>query len=208
MPTLHCNVGTTDGLEPAGPRRLSGDKAAVTGTILLSQIKACIPALRRYAASMLCSQEAADDLVHDCMVRALDTLPARREETDVRAWLFKHLHNLFINRTRRHRFRALPDVRDATACESARIGCPSENAGPPWRDLLRGLERLTEEQRSAVLLVSVEDMSYPEAAAVLGVPAHAMMSYLAQGRERLRQFTSPDPGPAPRRFRWAVTPAA
>jgi RNA polymerase sigma-70 factor (ECF subfamily) len=73
---------------------------------------------------------------------------------------------------------------------------------------LHGLEHLPDEQRSAVLLVSVEDLSYPEAAAALGVPARTMLSHLARGREWLRHFTNTDRGPVPRRVKWAVTPAA
>jgi RNA polymerase sigma-70 factor (ECF subfamily) len=54
---------------------------------------------------------------------------------------------------------------------------------------MRGLNRLPVEQRSVILLVSVEDLSYAEAASVLGIPVGTVMSRLARGRERLRQYT-------------------
>jgi DNA-directed RNA polymerase specialized sigma24 family protein len=112
----------------------------------------------------------------------------------------------------RDRFRSPSEVLAAAADDAASHQSPSKEDGPPWRNLLRGLKRLPEEQRSAVLLVSVEDLTYPEAATVLGVPARAMMSHLARGRERLRQFTNTDNGPALppalRRVKWAVTPEA
>jgi RNA polymerase sigma-70 factor, ECF subfamily len=208
MSTLHHTAEIkTERLGAAGPRQLGDGKTAVTRASVLSQIEACIPALRRYAVALLRSRDEADDLVHDCLVRALDVLPSRRDETDVRAWLFTSMHNLFISRMRRRRFRVRSEVLDETTHEAAHSQCPSEEDGLQWRDLLRGLERLPDEQRSVVLLVSVEDLSYPEAATVLGMPARMMMSLLAGGRERLRQFTNTDAGPALRRLKWAATPA-
>ncbi len=52
---------------------------------VLARIEASIPALRRYATALLRNRDEADDLVHDCLVRALDKLHTRREEADVRA---------------------------------------------------------------------------------------------------------------------------
>ena len=60
------------------------------------------------------------------------------------------------------------------------------------RDLLRAFARLPEEQRSVLVLVGVEDLSYDEAARVLAVPIGTVMSRLSRGRERLRQFLSGD----------------
>ena len=66
---------------------------------------------------------------------------------------------------------------------------PDQESSLQWRDLLRGLNALPVEQRSVILLVSVEDLSYADAASVLGVPVGTVMSRLARGRERLRQLT-------------------
>ena len=57
-----------------------------------------------------------------------------------------------------------------------------------YRDLLRAFAALPEEQRSVLLLIGVEDLSYEEAARVLGVPIGTVMSRLSRGRERLRHF--------------------
>jgi len=67
---------------------------------------------------------------------------------------------------------------------------------------------LMQSERSAVLLVSVEDLTYPEAATVLGMRDRTMLSHLARGRERLRQFITTDNSPTLRRVKWAVTPTA
>ncbi|MGE4045369.1 MAG: sigma-70 family RNA polymerase sigma factor [Acetobacteraceae bacterium] len=166
----------------------------------IDRIEQCIPALRRYAWTLLRNRDEADDLVHDCLVRALDKLHTRRGDADVRAWLFTIMHNLFVSQHRRRTARpateSLDDGHDAAASLK-----PSQDDGLLWRDMLRGLERLPEEQRSVVLLISVEDLSYAETAAVLGVPVGTVMSRLARGRERLRQYTDSDNGPRLRRVK-------
>lgn len=149
-----------------------------------------IPALRRYAFALLRNRDDADDLVHDCLLRALDKLHTRREDADVRAWLFTIMHNLFVTQHRRRRSRPMTESLDDRNAAEASLR-PSQEDNLHWHDLLRGLAHLPEEQRSVVLLVSVEDLSYAETAAVLGVPIGTVMSRLARGREKLRQFTDP-----------------
>jgi RNA polymerase sigma-70 factor (ECF subfamily) len=166
----------------------------------LARIEACIPALRRYAWSLLRSREDADDLVHDCLARALDKLHTRRDDADVRAWLFTILHNLFVSQHRRRRARAgTVPLEEEHANAASRPATQEDQL--LWRDMLRALERLPEEQRSVVLLVSVEDLSYAEAAAVLGIPIGTVMSRLARGRERLREYTGTEPRPTLRRVK-------
>jgi RNA polymerase sigma-70 factor (ECF subfamily) len=160
---------------------------AVTVSGVLTRIEACIPALRRYAAALLRDRENADDLVHDCLVRALDKLHTRRDDADVRAWLFAIMHNLFISQLRRTRARPTGEPLDETH-EAAMSARPDQENSLHWRDLIRALNRLPVEQRSVILLVSVEDLSYAEVANVLGVPVGTVMSRLARGRERLRQM--------------------
>ena len=166
----------------------------------MTRIEDCIPALRRYALSLLRDRDRADDLVHDCLVRAIGKLDTRRDQADMRAWLFTILHNVFVSQRRRHNIRpdtvALDDTNSQAASQRA-----SQEDRLQWRDMLRGLERLPEEQRIVVLLVSVEDLSYSETAAVLDIPVGTVMSRLARGREKLRQLTGSDPRPALRRVK-------
>jgi RNA polymerase sigma-70 factor (ECF subfamily) len=75
---------------------------------MLSKIEDYIPALRRYALALLRDRQNADDLVHDCLVRALDKLHTRRDDVDIRAWLFAIMHNLFVSQRRRAKTR--PDT--------------------------------------------------------------------------------------------------
>lgn len=138
--------------------------------------------------------------MHDCLVLAIGKAHTRRDDSDLRAWLFTILHNVFVSQRRRQNIRPDVVVLDETHGESA-----SQRAGQEdrleWRDMLRALDRLSEEQRVVVLLVSVEDLSYAETAAVLGVPVGTVMSRLARGRERLRQLTGTDARPALRRVK-------
>jgi RNA polymerase sigma-70 factor, ECF subfamily len=163
-----------------------------TVTVLI-QIEACIPALRRYAAALLRNREEADNLVHNCLVRALDKLHTRRDEADVRAWLFTIMHNLCIRQLRWAKVLAGDPPNDTH--EAAINMRPEQENSLQWHNLLRGLNRLPMEQRAVMLLVSVGDLSYAETAQVLGIPIGTAMSRLASGRERLRQLVAEEEVP-------------
>jgi RNA polymerase sigma-70 factor (ECF subfamily) len=169
---------------------------------VLTRIQACVPALRRYAAALLRNRQDADDLVHDCLVRALDKLHTRRDDSDVRSWLFAIMHNLFISQSRRATARPGGEPLDVTH-EAAMSMRPNQENSLQWRHLICSLNRLPVERRAVLLLVSVEDRSYAEAASVLRVPIGTVMSRLARGRERLRQLTDniEDAGPLLRRVK-------
>ncbi|HUN42501.1 MAG TPA: RNA polymerase sigma factor [Acetobacteraceae bacterium] len=184
--------------QPPPDREPPGQAHAGTG--VLARIESCIPALRRYAIALLRSRDEADDLVHDCLARALDKLHTRREEADVRAWLFAIMHNLFISQARRRRSRPAPVTLDDSHEDAAGLR-PTQEDALVWRDLQRGLAMLPEEQRSVILLVSVEDLSYAEAAQVLGVPIGTVMSRLARARDKLREHTGQTARPPLRRVK-------
>ena len=155
---------------------------------VLSRIEACIPALRRYAFALLRSQQDTDDLVQDTLLRALEKLHTRRDEAEVRPWLFAILHNSFVSQIRRGKVRLGTQMLDpAEEAALSRNGGQEDNLR--CRDLLRALKCLPLEQRTVVLLVSVEDLSYAEVARVLGIPIGTVMSRLFRARERLREMT-------------------
>lgn len=165
---------------------------------VLADMEACIPALRRYASALLSGRQDADDLVHDCLVRALEHLHTRREDVEIRVWLFAIMHNLFISQLRKKRVRRrIEPLGDNTEVEPSLPASQEDRLH--WRDLIRALNSLSEEQRTVVLLVTVENLSYAEVARVLGIPIGTVMSRLARGRERLRQLTDNDARPALRR---------
>jgi len=80
---------------------------------VMGSMEACVPALRRYARSLLRDRQEVDDLVHDCLVRALDRLHTHREEAELRPWLFTIMHNLFVSRIRRLKRRGVMEPIEA-----------------------------------------------------------------------------------------------
>jgi RNA polymerase sigma-70 factor (ECF subfamily) len=165
---------------------------------ILKRIEECIPALRRYAWVLVRDDEKADDLVQDCLVRALDRLATRRDDPDVRPWLFAILHNQFVDLYRRARVRG-PEARFEEALGHAHP--PAQEDVLKIRDLLRGLDALSDEQRQVLLLVTVEGQSYAEVASVLGIPVGTVMSRLGRARQHLRELTEGDGRPRLRRVK-------
>ncbi|WP_112663017.1 RNA polymerase sigma factor [Microvirga flavescens] len=145
-----------------------------------------IPALRRYAWALLRDDDMADDLVQDTLERAISRWHSRRRDGDLKAWLFTIERNLFLNLLRQRTSRG-PHVGEE-ALENVALDAGHPDAALGARDVLAGLDTLPEEQRSVLLLVGVEDLSYDEVAKVLDVPVGTVMSRLSRGREKLRQY--------------------
>jgi len=150
------------------------------------KIEAEIPRLRRYARALARDATAADDLVQDCLVRALGKLHLWQEGTDLRAWLFTILHNQYVNRVRRAVREGISVGLSET--EPMLTRAPHQAKQLELRDLRRALEKLPEEQRSVILLVGLEGMRYEEVAEVLDVPVGTVRSRLSRGREALRRL--------------------
>ena len=144
-----------------------------------------IPRLRRYARALTGDSSAADDLVQDALERALVKQALWREGTDLRAWLFTVMHNVFVNQVRSAVANRTVPMDDMTSELPQSQGTDRLEI----RDLDAALRALPEEQRAVVLLVGLEQMTYDEAAKVLDVPIGTVMSRLSRGRERLRRLT-------------------
>jgi RNA polymerase sigma-70 factor (ECF subfamily) len=146
-------------------------------------IEPAIPALRRYARTFVRDAGAADDLVQDTLERAISRWHQRRSDGDTRTWLFTILHNLAVNHLRRaaRRGREVP-LDDAGESD---IAVPSTQEDALRRDdILGAVGQLPDDQRSVLLLVSLEDVSYAEAARILDIPIGTVMSRLARARAR------------------------
>lgn len=145
-----------------------------------------VPALRRYAYALTRDHAAADDLVQDCLERAVSRWRLRRSDGDLKAWLLTILRNRYISLYRQKRTRGATLGIDAATHIASTM--PEPDATLAVRDVLAALDLLPEEQKSALLLVGVEEMSYDEAARMMGVPTGTIMSRLSRGRERLRNL--------------------
>ena len=123
---------------------------------MLLQVEPLIPALRRYARALVRNRANADDLVQDCLERAVSRWYQRRDG-DVRAWLFTILHNLAINQFRQSASRAacpIDETNEDNFCEAA-----AQEQKLMYQDVLNKLAKLPEDQRAVLLLVAVEDLS-------------------------------------------------
>lgn len=159
-----------------------------------------IPHLQRYALALLRDTEAADDLVQDCLARAMDRLYLWRPGSNMRHWLFAILHNLHVNERRRHAKR--PDaVALAPGHENLYSTPPAQSAGLELRDIDSALAQLVEDQRQVLLLIGLEGLSYAEAADVLDIPEGTVMSRLNRGRQRLRELLEQPPPASLRRVK-------
>jgi RNA polymerase sigma-70 factor, ECF subfamily len=154
-------------------------------------IEAEIPRLRRYARALTRDVVSADDLVQDCLTRALGKLHLWREGSDLRAWLFTILHNQYVNHIRRAVREGATMALNETEPMLSRA--PHQGKRLELRDLERAIAQLPEEQRSVILLVGLEGMRYEEVAAVLDVPVGTIRSRLSRGREALRRLTGAVP---------------
>lgn len=152
---------------------------------MLLQVEPLIPALRRYASALVRNRANADDLVQDCLERAVSRWYQRRDDGNVRAWLFTILHNLAINQFRQTATRGRHVSIDETNEDDFQEAAVQEQK-LMYQDVLNKLVRLPEDQRAVLLLVAVEDLSYADAAKVLDIPVGTVMSRLSRARERLQ----------------------
>ena len=152
----------------------------------LDELETCIPALRRYARALTHDIDRADDLVQDCLERAISRRGLFRPRGPLRPWLFTMLTNLHRNSRRRERRRgAMADI-DALSG----LGTPPPQPGHlALAELDRAIGTLPLDQKEALLLVTLEGLAYAEAAAILGIPSGTLMSRLGRARATLRQLT-------------------
>ena len=150
-----------------------------------SAIAAEVPRLNRYALALLRDRRDAEDLVHDCVVRALANLTGWRDGDNPRKWLFTILHNLYIDRVRAQGRMPMQLSLDAVDLNASSVR-PNEEV--TRHEINTALQALPAEQRQCVLLIGLEGLSYAEASEVLGVPVGTIMSRLSRGREKLREL--------------------
>jgi RNA polymerase sigma-70 factor (ECF subfamily) len=196
MPGMPIRTKAADRTPPSAALALSRDSPWPLGDAMpdrAAQIEAHIPGLRRFACALLRGdREQADDLVQDSLERALSRWHMQRAEGSLRGWLYTILYNRF--RSDRHRQKRRGPHGPLTEIVEAELPWVDggQNAALEHRDLLRAFAALPEQQRSVLMLVGVEDLSYEEAARVLDVPIGTVMSRLSRGRERLRLNLSGD----------------
>lgn len=197
-----CSTITLSAWNPRASRGVSVDRyhqysKATRVSDLKWQMTRQIPHLRRFARVLTGDPQRADDLVQDCLERALRKRRHWRGHGSVRSWLFRILYNVFLNDSRARRRRAtvlLDEDGPPPEClvERARAERTMECV-----EVARALRRLPEEQRAAITLIAFQDVAYEEAARILDVPLGTLRSRLSRGREALREMTQVEVGDAP-----------
>jgi RNA polymerase sigma-70 factor, ECF subfamily len=174
--------------------------------VLADRIEEELPRLRRYARVLLHSEVDADDLVQECVLRALSRTHLWQKDTDLRAWLFTILHNQYVNNVRRSARRGYSLELDDIDEEMHHF--PTQDIHLELRDLVRALTLLPNDQRNAVLLVGLEGLDYQAVAKVVGVPVGTVRSRLSRGRDALRRLMgmNSDSNPEAKTVRAAVAP--
>ncbi|WP_185984353.1 sigma-70 family RNA polymerase sigma factor [Aureimonas mangrovi] len=142
--------------------------------------------LRRYALSLTRDPQDAEDLVHDALVRAIERQDRFRKGGNLRSWLMSILHNRFIDEARRKRADRARDAAIDLHAEAAVSG--GQDEATRLADVRRSFMMLPDEQRAALHLVTVEGLSYNEAADALGIPVGTLVSRLSRARARLREI--------------------
>ncbi|WP_454018715.1 sigma-70 family RNA polymerase sigma factor [Azospirillum sp. Marseille-Q6669] len=172
---------------PPDPYPVNGPPAngpSANGPVDERAIAAQVPRLRRYAAALAGNLSDADDLVQDCIEKALANRHTLRDVTRLGGWLLSILHNLHVSGLRWRRRRGPEVPVEDLANDLALSAAPADRA--EVRDFVRAFNQLSEEHRAVLLLTGLEGLSYRESAEVLGVPVGTVMSRLARARERLR----------------------
>jgi RNA polymerase sigma-70 factor (ECF subfamily) len=154
----------------------------------VEQTLAHIPSLRRYARLLTGDSSRADDLVQDTLERACVKWSLWQPGSALRSWLFTLMHNLYLNQRRDWRHddahASLDEVTEASHEPSAQVG--------DRLDMQQALARMSPALREVLLLVSVEEYSYAEAAGILDIPIGTVMSRLHRAREQLRGLVHHD----------------
>lgn len=157
------------------------------------RLVAFLPNLRRFAISLCRSRDVADDLVQAACEKALAGSDRFEEGTRFDAWMFRILRNLWIDQLRRQKTAGPTEEIEA----QAELAVPSGEAGSEARMALKSvaaaIDGLVLEQREVLILTCVEELSYKEAAEVLGIPIGTVMSRLTRARKNLAEATGIEP---------------
>ncbi len=152
---------------------------------LREELLRSIPNLRAFAMSLCGNSARADDLVQETLVRAWANLDSFELGTNLKAWLFTILRNIFFSEQRKRR----REVADSEGIYSARLAVQPEQLGHmDLSDFLTALQQLPTDQREALVLVGAEGFSYEEVAAISDCAVGTIKSRVNRARHRLSEI--------------------
>jgi len=148
---------------------------------------AVIPNLRAFAVSLCGNPDRADDLVQETLVKAWSNLGSFVEGTNLPAWLFTILRNIYYSEYRKRR----REVADSDGTIAAKLAtAPAQNGHMDFLDFREALQKLPADQREALVLIGASGMSYEEAAGICNCAVGTMKSRVNRARNRLIELLS------------------
>jgi len=180
------------------------DAPSETTSTISAQMKtdliSVIPNLRAFAVSLCGNPDRADDLVQETLVKAWSNLGSFVEGTNLPAWLFTILRNIYYSEYRKRR-REVADSDGAIAAKLA--SAPSQNGHMDLLDFQAALQELPTDQREALILIGASGLSYEEAAQICGCAVGTMKSRVNRARNRLTELLAIDASTEIGRDDWA-----
>jgi RNA polymerase sigma-70 factor (ECF subfamily) len=158
---------------------------ALSDTEFKDELALVIPHLRAFGRSLSGNRDLADDLVQETLMKAWAARKRFQAGTNMRAWTFIILRNLFLSQMRRARFRGEWDELTASKLLAAPA---SQDRHVELADLQRALLHLPQPQREALILVGAGGFAYEEAAEICGCAVGTIKSRVARGRAALEQL--------------------
>ena len=156
-----------------------------SGEKLKGELLAAIPSLRAFAMSLSGKPDRADDLVQETLLKAWGNLASYTEGTNLRAWLFTILRNVFYSQYRRRK----REVEDADGLMAGNLSSePEQNGHMDFEDFKLALQRLPPDQREALILVGASGMSYEEAAEICQCAVGTVKSRVNRARGKLAEL--------------------
>lgn len=162
---------------------------------VLELVEAEIPRLRRYARYLARDVDRADDLVQECLMRAIARIDSWTPGTNLRAWLFVILRNCYINELRRGQ--RMGGISEASSDYELIPTAANQEAHMSLLEVRDAYLTLSEEHREVLLLVAIEGLQYGEAAGVAGVAIGTIRSRLSRARQALRDALEGGPAIGP-----------
>ncbi len=149
---------------------------------LRDDILAAVPSLRAFAISLSGKSDRADDLVQETLLRALANINSFQPGSNLSAWLFTILRNLFRSDYRKRR----REVEDAEGSYSKTLKSqPAQSSHLEFEEFRAALEKLPQDQREALILVGASGFSYEDAAAICGCAVGTIKSRVNRARSKL-----------------------
>jgi RNA polymerase sigma-70 factor (ECF subfamily) len=154
---------------------------------LREQMLSAVPSLRAFAISLSGNVDRADDLVQETLLRAIANIDSFQPGTNMSAWLFTILRNLFRSEYRKRR-REVEDT-DGSYAESLKSQ-PEQGSHLEFKEFRAALSKLPPDQREALILVGASGFSYEEAAAICECAVGTIKSRVNRARNRLADLLS------------------